>query len=147
MPYKRDAHRKKPTEKFEALKILCAEDEKNLALILKLWLEREGHFVECFEDGLAAWERVRDEPTFFDLLITDHNMPRMDGVRFVEAVRTLSFKGKIVVHSSHLPDPIAEQYQALKVDYVFRKPIETKDLIGIVKQMNAEKKDRRSDDS
>ena len=62
---------------MSATRILVAEDEPNMARVLKLQLERAGYEVRMAADGQEALEAIlRDAP---DVLVTDMCMPRMTG--------------------------------------------------------------------
>ncbi|HUR60289.1 MAG TPA: response regulator [Opitutaceae bacterium] len=104
------------------LRILYADDVRELREIARLSLSREGHGIECVEDGLIAYKRVLEDPAF-DLIITDHHMPNMNGVEFVTALREVVFPGRIMVFSSDLTSGVAAEYQRLKVDRILFKPI------------------------
>lgn len=67
--------------------ILTVDDSPSMRLLLRQTLCGHGHTVHEAEDGLAAlaWLSANDKP---DLLITDINMPRLDGFGLVEAVRS-----------------------------------------------------------
>jgi two-component system, chemotaxis family, sensor kinase CheA len=58
-------------------RILLVEDQMTTRLLEKSILEAAGFLVEAAEDGLAALDRL--ENARFDLVITDIQMPRMDG--------------------------------------------------------------------
>jgi len=105
------------------LRILYAEDVRQLRDLLTIVLTKEGHSVECVVDGLQALEKITAAPTNYDLLITDHHMPNMNGLDLVTHLRALSFPGKIVVFSSELSPAVSFAYRQMKVDYVLPKPI------------------------
>lgn len=86
-------------------------------------LTPEGHSIECVPDGRVAWERLIVDHATFDLVITDHHMPEMDGLELVKRLRTLPYRGKIIVFSSALSPTVANAYYALKVDLVLAKPV------------------------
>lgn len=90
--------------------------------LARIALGREGHVVECAADGelaLATFRANRD----FDLVITDHHMPILNGLEFVRRLRELDFPGRIMVFSSELSDLVARHYQALRVDRFLYKPV------------------------
>lgn len=65
-------------------RILVAEDDPHILRVISLWLTRQGHDVVEARNGLAALELVRAQRP--DVLITDVNMPLMDGLQLVEQV-------------------------------------------------------------
>ena len=105
------------------LRILYADDLRDLREVLRMALTREGHAIECVADGRLALERLKKDLGAFDLLITDHHMPEMNGLELVTALRALPFRGKIIVFSSELSASVTDAYHALKVDLVLAKPI------------------------
>lgn len=110
-----------PTRK--ALRILYADDMEELRDMVQITLSRAGHSVECAADGLLALQRITADPGAFDLVITDHQMPNMNGLEFVTRLRTLPFLGKIFLFSSGLSDELCEAYHRLKIDSILHKPI------------------------
>lgn len=105
------------------LRILYADDVLELRKFMTAMLTREGHLVETVADGAEALEWIERAPNAFDLLITDHHMPRLNGLELVRAVRHLPFAGKIIVFSSELSELVHERYRRLNVDLILPKPI------------------------
>ncbi|HVX91064.1 MAG TPA: response regulator [Candidatus Paceibacterota bacterium] len=124
------SHHANPQPK--ALRVLCADDHEQLALVVKYAFERAGHHVECVSDGLSALERVMEDLNFFNVLVTDHQMPRLSGLGLVSKLRDTEFSGAIVVHSSHLTKAEADAYRALAVDHILGKPAPLPMLLGII---------------
>ena len=108
-------------QKRRTLKILCAEDHELICELLKKVLSDAGHDVECVFDGQAAWERLSANPLAFDVLITDHQMPRLSGLGLVQKLRQTSFAGRIVVESGNLTPEIEAAFLALHVDRIVHK--------------------------
>jgi two-component system chemotaxis sensor kinase CheA len=65
--------------------LLIAEDSFTSRGLLKTILEAAGYQVATANDGLEAWNALKQEP--FDLLISDVEMPRMDGFMLADRVR------------------------------------------------------------
>ena len=105
------------------LRVLYAEDVQELRDVARMLLVHLGYSLECFENGQLAWDRIRLAPADFDLIITDHHMPIMTGLEFVMLVRTLPFRGKIMVFSSDLDPGTAVLYQQLNIDRILNKPV------------------------
>lgn len=104
------------------LRILYADDLPELRDVARISFSREGHGIECFADGALAFNRVLADPTF-DLVITDHHMPNMNGLEFVKRLREIGFAGKIMVFSSELSEIVARHYREQRVDRILYKPV------------------------
>jgi len=65
--------------------ILTVDDSPSMRMLLKASLSAQGYTIETAEDGVHGLERLGEVQP--DLLITDINMPRMDGFELIEAVR------------------------------------------------------------
>ncbi|WP_291843541.1 response regulator [Maricaulis sp.] len=66
-------------------RVLAVDDSKTMRDMVAFTLKREGFDVVEAEDGMAALEKCGDGP--FDLVISDVNMPRMDGITLVGNLR------------------------------------------------------------
>ena len=111
-----------PASARRFLRILYADDLRDLRDIMRLTLSREGHGIECVEDGVLALARVSAD-SGFDLVITDHHMPNLNGLELVKRLREQVFPGKIMVFSSELSPAVASEYARLKVDRILYKPV------------------------
>ena len=67
------------------LRVLLAEDEALVAMVLADWLEAEGHEVVVTGDGAEALAAARDLDAL-DLLITDLRMPNLGGEGLIRAL-------------------------------------------------------------
>ena len=66
--------------------VLTVDDSKSMRDLLKLALSSQGFSVIQAEDGVHGLEVLREQ-ALPDVIITDINMPRMDGFQFIEGVR------------------------------------------------------------
>ncbi|MCX8005238.1 MAG: response regulator, partial [Burkholderiaceae bacterium] len=66
-------------------RILVTDDSISVRELGRQLLVGRGYHVEVAVDGSDAWRKVRDEP--FDMLITDVDMPRMDGIQLTRSVK------------------------------------------------------------
>src|SRR5690606_11462944 len=65
--------------------ILTVDDSASMRMLLKTSLTAQGFRIEGANDGVHGLERMHEVKP--DLLITDINMPKMDGFELIEAVR------------------------------------------------------------
>lgn len=71
------------------MKILIAEDDEVIQLILQKLLEREGYRVILANNGLEAWNVFQEKREEIDMVITDWLMPEMDGLELCKKIRSL----------------------------------------------------------
>ena len=119
------------TPSRKSLRVLYADDMRELRQLMEIVLGRDGHKVESVADGHLALELVRKDLTAYDVLITDHHMPTISGLELVAQVRGLNFPGKIIVFSSELSTEVDMGYRRHKVDHILPKPIFPSDLRAI----------------
>ncbi len=110
------------TASRRALHILYTDDVRELREIARLSFERAGHHIDCADDGDVALEKITTGHAY-DLVITDHCMPRMDGLELVTRLRQCNFPGKIIVFCSELSNEVATAYRGLHVDRLIYKPV------------------------
>ena len=67
--------------------ILVVDDTRSMRKMVATVLQSAGYSVEEAGDGAEALEKAKAR--VFDLVVTDHNMPKMDGVTLVRALRAL----------------------------------------------------------
>lgn len=68
-----------------AHRVLTVDDSKTMRSMVSYTLRNAGYAVEEAEDGARAMDTLRQSA--FDLVITDLNMPNMDGIALVRAMR------------------------------------------------------------
>lgn len=66
--------------------ILIVDDSKTIRNLVAFIMKREGFGVTMAEDGIEGLEKLYSAD-HIDLIVTDVNMPRMDGLTFIKAVR------------------------------------------------------------
>lgn len=119
------------------LRVLCADDNVNVLDMLSRTLQSAGHHVEVATDGHAAVTRVKEDPSFFQMIVTDTRMPQLDGFGVVEQARAAGFSGKIIVFANALSAEDRQRYVDLRVDRVIEKPGKTGELVGAINELQA----------
>jgi DNA-binding response OmpR family regulator len=119
------------------LKILAVDDEPSIAQSMRFIFEQPLYEFSSAQDGEAALARLDAEPTGFDVVITDNNMPGVTGVELVRYLRERSFAGKIMVLSAHLSIDVRAAYDELDVDVMIEKPFSVQALRKAMDQLAA----------
>ena len=112
----------------DPLQILVVEDEKAIAHMIAMILGGPASKVARARSGWEALIKIGATAPPFDVVITDHRMPRMTGLQLVRRLRTQNFGGKILVLSAHLADEDIRAYEALRVDMMMSKPFDFDEL-------------------
>lgn len=124
-----------PAHPPKALRILYADDMRELRDLAVITLGRDGHSVDCVKDGQAALDRLHADPLAYDLLITDHHMPNMNGLELINQVRGMAYKGKIIIFCSELSPDVNQAYVSLGVDEILYKPILPSELRRVLSRL------------
>jgi CheY-like chemotaxis protein len=121
----------------QPLRILVVEDEKALAHMIAMVLGGPAAKVIRAVNGFEALMKVGAAARPFDVVITDHRMPRVGGLELVRRLREQDFGGKILVLSAYLSDDDIAAYDGLNVDMMMSKPFDFDELqqaMAILKQ-------------
>ncbi len=110
------------------MQILVVEDEKAVGHMIAMVLGGPASKVVRANSGWEALIKIGAMARPFDVVITDHRMPRMTGLELVRQLRTKNFLGKIFVLSAYLSDEDIQAYEQLGVDMMMSKPFDFEEL-------------------
>lgn len=119
------------------MRILVVEDDKSLARVLTLKLEKEGFEVSHAENGEFGLEKVLNDK--FDLVLLDLVMPKMNGFEFLEKMAAEKNKTSVIVLSNLGQEEDREKTSVYEnvVNYIIKSNISLDDVIGkINKELN-----------
>ncbi|MBE6916431.1 MAG: response regulator transcription factor [Ruminococcaceae bacterium] len=112
-----------------AVSVLIVEDDRNIAELLQLYLEKEGYAVTIAADGGQGLEKFRAiQP---DLVLLDVMMPVMDGWTVCKLIRAESQTPIIMLTAKGETDDKVQGLKAGADDYV-TKPFEMKEILARV---------------
>src|SRR5215216_6072942 len=116
-------------------KILLAEDDNDMRRFLVRAPQNAGFDVVSFDNWLAAYQRLREEP--FELLLTDIVMPEMDGIELARRAAELDPDIKIMFITGFAAVALNADSTAPKHAKVLSKPIHLRDLVNEVQKLLA----------
>lgn len=121
-----------------ALRILCVDDNSELVELVSDMLRFYGYHVECVYDGDLALQVIAAAPNKFDVLVTDLQMPGLDGHDLLVQARATGFRGKVVVYSGALTLRERQRFGELAVEAIVDKPANHRQLIGVIARLQTE---------
>src|SRR4029077_20031346 len=132
------SHRQVPAEESPMSKsILVVDDTRSMRKMVATVLQSAGYSVEEAGDGAEALEKAKTR--VFDLVVTDHNMPRMDGVTLVRALRGLAEYDAValIVLSTETGVELKAKGREAGATGWMAKPFDPAKMLDIVKQFIA----------
>ncbi|OIJ11824.1 response regulator [Anaerobacillus alkalilacustris] len=110
-------------------KILLAEDEEVLRMLIVDTLEDEEYEIDEATDGGEALELIHQND--YDLILIDYMMPVMTGLEVIEKVREIPDKSqvKIVMLSAKNQQTDKERVTHAGADYFISKPFSPMELV------------------
>jgi len=127
----------------EKERVLIVEDDRTITCVVKYFLEMEGFEVLLAKDGLIGLKTAQRERP--NVIVTDVNMPSMDGISMVKALRADPLTRDVAVLMLTSEDSVDSETRALSAgadDYIL-KPVEPRRLAARVKALLARSKGRQ----
>lgn len=117
-------------------RVLVVDDSISVRELERQLLTGRGFEVEVAVDGLDAWSRLRDES--FDLLITDVDMPRMDGIELTRSIKQdprLRAMPVMIVSYRNRPEDRRRGLEARADSYLTKADFQDDNFLKLVHQL------------
>ncbi len=120
-----------------SLRILAVDDSYTMRELLRHALTSAGFQVEVAEDGLDGLEKLASAKP--DVIITDINMPRMDGFGFIENARkgTTATRSPILVLSTESAPELKQRAREAGATGWIVKPFSEDSLVAAIRRVAA----------
>jgi two-component system, NtrC family, response regulator AtoC len=115
-----------------AIRVLIADDERNLRELIVRELARRGHEVDGVGDGAAALERIREGS--YDVVVLDMRMPHKEGIDVLREVATFPEAPQVIMLTGF--QEVSTAVEAMKLgayDYL-TKPTKIEELDVVVRK-------------
>ncbi|MDQ3635536.1 MAG: sigma-54 dependent transcriptional regulator [Acidobacteriota bacterium] len=120
-------------------KLLVVDDEKNLRLVVQKELTRQGHEVEVATNGEEAWALLDERD--FDVLLSDIDMPRLDGMALLRRLREkLQNPPEVIMLTGQATVETAIEAMKLGAYDYLTKPYRITELSALVTQATEKQK-------
>ena len=122
------------------LKILIVDDEQVFRVYLRNivnWGAYGCDIVAMCENGIEALEIMALQP--IDLILTDLEMPKMNGLKLIEEIRIRRYQTKVIVLSNHSDYELIRQVMKLgALDYYVKSNVKEEDIISMIELVSKE---------
>jgi DNA-binding NtrC family response regulator len=123
-------------------KIMVVDDEAGIRDLLSEVLSEKGFDVTSAKDGRESLKFLKKNN--FDLLITDINMPRLNGIELLKKMKTAGRKEKIVIMTGSPLDQSMVSRDIPHIYFQLRKPFKMSEFLQVVSAaLKAKKKGER----
>ncbi len=114
------------------IKILLAEDDPLMQNLIRLYLKKYQAQIDFADNGRIALKQLKSKE--YDLLITDLQMPEVDGATLIRNIRQEGKMVPVIVLSSYDKLSIERMLDEPHIDSL-RKPFESAELIAMIEKM------------
>lgn len=115
--------------------ILAVDDSASMRQMVSFTLKSAGYHVTEAVDGMDAWDKAAKRP--FDLVLTDQNMPQLDGIGLTKKLRGHpSFKATpILILTTESSDEMKQAGRAAGATGWLVKPFDPAKLIEVIRKV------------
>ncbi|MCH5273152.1 MAG: chemotaxis-specific protein-glutamate methyltransferase CheB [Lachnospiraceae bacterium] len=102
---------------MEKKKILIIDDSALMRRVLSDIISTDERFIVCdvASNGLEAYDKITLNPKKYDIVLLDINMPKMNGIEFMEGINRLKIKLTVIVVSTIAVEGAAETIRLLEL--------------------------------
>jgi CheY-like chemotaxis protein len=111
-------------------RILVVDDNPEIREYIAKLASREGFVVDTAGDGEEGWRSVCSMG--YELVITDHQMPKLTGLSLIRRLREVSINAPCILISSSPPEPELAIAKLIDPGAVMTKPFKPRDLMETV---------------
>ena len=112
--------------------ILLVDDELSVLMFLQEWLGLHDFTVTAFQDSEQALQAFIDNSQQYDLVLTDHSMPKLDGLCLAKEICKIHQDIPIIMASGYSDTIDVHQAPAI---HLIDKPFETQKLLLLINQL------------
>ena len=113
--------------------ILVVDDDSNMLGAIKRILEREGFAAHCVESGEEAIAQIKERS--FSLMITDYNMPGLNGLELARKGLELAPRMPIIMDTGGLTPLITRLAKEIGIARVLPKPFLVSELLKTIRDV------------
>jgi CheY-like chemotaxis protein len=116
-------------------KILFVDDDPSMHKMVDLFLRNSDYELSWAKNGRSALKMMKDMN--FDVIISDIQMPEMDGLTFLTELRKKNKKTPFIILTAFGQDKMSEKAIKSGASAVINKPFESKKLQSLISELTA----------
>ena len=120
--------------------VMVVDDDKALLFLVERALKRNGFEVTSFSQPALALDALRARPQAYDLIVTDYNMPDLDGVELMRQAQAIRADLPVALASGYVTREIEQRAFAAGARALIHKPNDVGALVDTVQQILQGKK-------
>ncbi len=124
---------------LHAVRVFYVDDDEALTYLVTRQLQRRGHDVRAFSSPIEALKLIKSDPSAFDVIVTDFNMPRMSGIKFMNEVLKLRGDVPFILTSGSISDEMRSAAESSGVKYLIQKPDADDELCDAINRIALER--------
>lgn len=114
-------------------RILVVDDDADIRRLNTEVLAGSGYQVDAAADGAVAWNIL--QLNRYDLLLTDHDMPKVTGVELLKKLRAAHMTMPVILASGTIPTKELSRHPSLQMDAMLLKPYTPDELLAAVRKV------------
>ncbi|HEY6873914.1 MAG TPA: response regulator [Geobacteraceae bacterium] len=113
--------------------LLYVDDDRTVLMLATIFFAHEGMTVHCAANGEEALEKLRERT--FPLMLTDFNMPGMDGLELAGRAREMAPHMPIFMITGDISPEIVRLAGEAGIARVFAKPFDLEEMVAMVEKI------------
>ena len=113
--------------------ILIVDDDSDVLEMADYFFKEAGVEVHCVESGSRALEEIQEKS--FAVMLTDFNMPGMNGLELAEKVREIAPQIRIIMATGHPSQELSDLAVKAGIVRVLAKPLHLEGLLDLVTEL------------
>jgi len=124
------------------IRLLYVEDNQDTREMTAMLLEEFFDSIVLAKDGQEGFEKFQSHD--IDLVLTDINMPKLNGIELCKKIRQCDEEIKLVLFSAQSKDEFSEEDLAVDVNGYLFKPIDMEQIVQLIVTLFREKKEKEN---
>jgi DNA-binding NtrC family response regulator len=125
--------RRTKSKKKKSVRLLLVDDDPNMQRMVALFLNKKNYDLEISSNGRKALDLL--DKNKYDLIISDMQMPLMDGLELLQKIRAKKIKTPVILISAYTSVDLPNDADTSDFAAVLFKPFDSSNLIATIEKI------------